>query len=100
MSAHYCHSTGTIRFYPEGKQYAARDDFDGVVSVKWLDDKIALLEAALGNDGGKRLQEAIAELIPLGAQRIRMKRVKGHRAPRPWKIIETDELEDTWELIL
>ncbi|QSB01985.1 hypothetical protein JWZ98_03215 [Methylomonas sp. EFPC1] len=100
MSAHYSHGTGTIRFYPEGKSYANRDDFDGVVSVKWLDDKTALLEAALGNEGGKRLKAAIEQLIPYGAQRIRMKRAKGHRAPKAWKIIETDDLENTWELVL
>lgn len=100
MSAHYSHGTGGIRFYPPGKSYENRDDYDGVVSVKWIDDKTPMLEMAHGNDGANRLQEAIAELIPLGAKRIRTKRAKGHRMPRPWQIIETEELENTWELTL
>lgn len=100
MAAHYSHGTGIIRFYPQGKCYQNRDPFDGVVSVKWLDDHTVLLEAALGNDGAERLQEAIAAVRQYGATRIRTKRAAKNRMPRPWRIVEREVLENVWELTI
>lgn len=100
MAAHYTREAGTIRFYPEGSSYQARDEFDGVVSVKWLDDRTAELHAGLGTNGLDRLQEAIAVLMPLGANRFRVKRAARRKMPRPWRIVERGESENTWELDL
>lgn len=100
MTAHYSHGTGTIRFYPPGKCYEAMDDFDGVVSVKWIDDRTVELHAGHGSDGVKRLAEAIEILKPLGACRFRVRRKMRRRMPRPWRIIESDKKSRVWELDL
>ncbi len=100
MSCHLCFEQASIRFYPPGKSYANRDDYDGVVSVKWLDDHTVELYLAHGEEGADRLLQSIDECRPLGVTRFKAKRKIGRRMPRPWRIVESNTHEHTWQLDL
>jgi hypothetical protein len=100
MPAHYSPITGVVRVYHDGTDYEHRDQFDMVCSVMWLDDTTAFLYAAHGHAGRRTLSEVVKVLAERGAKKIRLKREKTHKMPRPWQKIERDEFENTWQLTL
>jgi hypothetical protein len=98
MPAHYSPVTGVIRVYHDGKYTEPRAGFCGVCSVMWLDDTTAFLYAAHGNATRKIIKEGIKVLQAHGAKKIIVKREKTNKMPRPWQLIKSEELLNTWEL--
>ena len=100
MAGHLSIETASIRFYPDGKSYQNRDDYNGVVSIKFLDDDTVELHLAHGEDGSNRLLEAVELIKPFGVTRYIAKRQAKKRMPRPWQVIACKNFEKTWLLDL
>jgi hypothetical protein len=98
LAGKYSHDIGSIRFYPDDANPDDFDEFDGVVSVKWLDDKTVKFYLAHSAQGYKRLQEAISLCEPLGAIQFQAARKSSKRMPPPWRVIETHEKYKVWML--
>lgn len=98
MAGKYSHDIGSIRFYPDDADPDNFDEFDGVVSVKWLDATTVKFYLAHSDHGYRRLQEAVELCIPLGATKFQAARKSSKRMPPPWKVIETHEKYQLWML--
>jgi hypothetical protein len=95
---HYCQTSGTFRFFAPGKSFENGDQYEGILSVMWLGERIAFAYGAKGINGAKHLKSVTETLTKAGAWYILTIRHDGRRMPRPWSVLLSLGDEALWKL--